>query len=67
MNTKEINENRNDHRVKFSKKSEILNANGIMMDEESKYEMFRKIRIRLGKTKEEFQNIFELYNLMRNH
>ena len=32
MNTKEINENRNDHRVKFSKKSEILNANGIMLE-----------------------------------
>ena len=66
MDTKELNENWNGKSVKFSQKRGILNDNEIMMDEESRYEMFRKIRIRLGKTKEEFQNIFELYYHLRN-
>jgi hypothetical protein len=66
MNTKGINKNGNAHRVKLSQEPEILNGNEIMMDEESKYEMFRKIRLNLGKTKEEFQNIFALYNHLRN-
>ena len=66
MDTKEIDDNGNAHRVNFSEKAPVLNDNEILMDEASKYEMFRKIRIKLGKTKEEFQNIFELYNHMRN-
>ncbi len=66
MDTKELNENWNGKSINFSQKHGILNDNEIMMDEESRYEMFRKIRIRLGKTKEEFQNIFELYYHLRN-
>ena len=66
MNTEELNDNGNARRVRFNQKAPVLNGNEILMDEESKYEMFRKIRIKLGKTKEEFQNIFELYNHMCN-
>ena len=66
MDTKELNDNWNAPRDEFSQKLAILNDNNLMMDEDSKYEMFRKIRMKLGKTKEEFHKIFELYNHLSN-
>jgi len=66
MDTKELNENWNGKSLNFSQKPAILNDNEVLMDEENRYEMFRKIRIRLGKTKEEFRSIFELYYHLRN-
>jgi hypothetical protein len=66
MNTKELSENWNTQRGKFSHKLTVLNGNDLMMEEDGKYEMFRKLRNKLGKTKEEFHKIFELYNHLRN-
>jgi len=66
MDTKELNENWNGKSLNFSQKPANLNDNEVLMDEENRYEMFRKIRIRLGKTKEEFRSIFELYYHLRN-
>jgi hypothetical protein len=66
MDTKELNENWNGKSLNFSQKPVNLNDNEVLMNEENRYEMFRKIRIRLGKTKEEFRSIFELYYHLRN-
>jgi predicted transcriptional regulator len=66
MNTKEISEDWNAQRGTFNQNLTVLNGNDLILEEGSKYEMFRKLRNKLGKTKEEFHKIFELYNHLRN-
>jgi len=61
MKTKEISERRNRRNEKLQRKFSGINDNQ-MPKEERKYAMLRELRIKLGKSEEEFQKIFDLYN-----
>jgi hypothetical protein len=62
MNATELNETRDVREGKSNQKLEILNDKEHLVEGSRKYEMFSNLRIKLGKTKEEFQRIFELYD-----
>ena len=62
MKTTGSNETHSVREAKPSQKPEIMYEKDHLMEGGRKYEMFRKLRIKLGKTKEEFQKIFELYD-----
>lgn len=62
MNTNEINEKRNHQNEKLQKKFSASNDDYQMPEEERKYASLRQLRVKLGKSEEEFQKIFELYN-----
>jgi predicted HAD superfamily phosphohydrolase len=62
MNTKEIKENRNRQNEKLQKKFSVLIDDYHMPKEERNYTLLKQLRIKLGKSKEEFKKIFDLYN-----
>jgi len=62
MKTKEISERRNRRNEKLQRKFSGINDYYQMPKEERKYAMLRELRIKLGKSEEEFQKIFDLYN-----
>jgi hypothetical protein len=62
MKTKEISESRSRRNEKLQKKFSGIKDNYHMPKEERKYAMLRELRIKLGKSEEEFQKIFDLYN-----
>jgi len=58
MNTTETKGNWNEQKGKLKQKFAILTDNDLMYDEGRKDEMFGKLQIILGKTKEELHKIF---------
>jgi uncharacterized protein YjbJ (UPF0337 family) len=58
MDKTEVNGNWNKEKVKLKQKFAILTDNTLMFDKGMKDEMFGKLQIKLGKTKEELQKIF---------
>jgi len=61
MPTKENKENRNKKNEELRQEFTILNDNRPLPEEKRKYDILRRLRIKLGKSKEEFQKIFDLY------
>ena len=57
MNTTELKGNWNEQKGKLKQKFAVLTDNDLMFEEGKKDEMFGKIQIKLGKTKEEFDKI----------
>jgi uncharacterized protein YjbJ (UPF0337 family) len=57
MNTTEIKGDWNFQKGKLKQKFAILTDNDLMFDDGMKEEMFGKLQIKLGKTKEELQKI----------
>jgi uncharacterized protein YjbJ (UPF0337 family) len=57
MNTTVIKGNWNEQVGKLKKQFAILTDNDLMFEEGKKEEMLGKLQIKLGKTKEEFQDL----------
>ena len=57
MNTTELNGNWNEQKGNFKKKFAVLTDNDLMFEEGKKEEMFGKLQIKLGKSKEELDKI----------
>jgi uncharacterized protein YjbJ (UPF0337 family) len=63
MNTTEIKGNWNEQKGKLKQMFAVLTDNDLMFDEGKKDEMFGKLQIKLGKSKEELEKIMESINL----
>ena len=61
MNTEEIKEARNKQNEELRQEFTVLNDNRLVPEEISKYDILKRLRIKLGKSKVEFQKILELY------
>jgi hypothetical protein len=61
MNTEEIKEARNKQNEELRQEFMVLNDNRPVPEEISKYDILKRLRIKLGKSKVEFQKILELY------
>jgi uncharacterized protein YjbJ (UPF0337 family) len=59
MNTTELKGNWNEQKGKLKKKFAVLTDNDLMFEEGKKEEMFGKLQIKLGKSKEELRKIIE--------
>lgn len=57
MNTTEVKGNWNEQKGKLKQKFAILTDNDLMFEKGKREEMFGKLQIKLGKTKEEFEKI----------
>jgi uncharacterized protein YjbJ (UPF0337 family) len=57
MNKTEVKGNWNEQKGKLKQKFAILTDNDLMFEEGKKDEMFGKLQIKLGKSKEELQRI----------
>jgi uncharacterized protein YjbJ (UPF0337 family) len=57
MNTTEVKGNWNEQKGKLKQKFAVLTDNDLMFEEGRKEEMFGKLQITLGKTKEELYKI----------
>jgi len=57
MNKTELKGNWNEQKGKLKKKFAYLTENDLMFAEGKEEEMYGKLQIKLGKTKEEFQKI----------
>ena len=57
MNTTELKGNWNEQKGKLKKKFAVLTDNDLMFEEGKKEEMFGKLQIKLGKSKEELDKI----------
>jgi uncharacterized protein YjbJ (UPF0337 family) len=57
MNTTELEGNWNEQKGKLKQKFAVLTDNDLMFAEGKKEEMFGKLQIKLGKTKEELHKI----------
>ena len=57
MNTTELKGSWNEQKGKLKKKFAVLTDNDLMFQEGKKEEMFVKLQIKPGKTKEEFHKI----------
>jgi uncharacterized protein YjbJ (UPF0337 family) len=57
MNTTELEGNWNEQKGKLKQKFAVLTDNDLMFEEGKKEEMFGKLQIKLGKTKEELHKI----------
>ena len=67
MTTQERTEARNKQNEELKQEFTILNDNRPVPEEKNKYDILKQLRIKLGKSKEEFRKIFELYkNLLDN-
>jgi hypothetical protein len=62
MKTTKVNYKRNDRKSNSEMKPVFLNSTNYKLETDKKYEMLGKLRIQLGKSKEEFHRLFELYN-----
>jgi len=58
MNTINLKSNWNKQKSELKQKFAVLTDNDLMFKEGAKEEMFAKLQIRLGKTKEELRRIF---------
>jgi len=59
MNKTELKGNWNEQKGRLKQKYAFLTDNDLMYDEGKKEEMFGKLQIKLGKTREELRKIFE--------
>jgi len=59
MNKTELKGNWNEQKGRLKQKYAFLTDNDLMYEEGKKDEMFGKLQIKLGKTKEELRKIFE--------
>ena len=59
MNKTEVKGNWNEQKGKFKQRFAVLTDNDLMYEEGKKEEMFGKLQIKLGKTKEELHRIFD--------
>jgi uncharacterized protein YjbJ (UPF0337 family) len=59
MNTTEVKGKWNEQVGKLKKKFAVLTDNDLMFEEGKKEEMLGKIQIKLGKTKEEFEELMK--------
>jgi uncharacterized protein YjbJ (UPF0337 family) len=57
MNTTELRGNWNEQKGMLKQKFAVLTDNDLMFEEGKKEEMFEKLQIKLGKTKEELHKI----------
>jgi len=57
MNTTEVKGNWNEKKGKLKQKFAVLTDNDLMFENGKKEEMFGKLQIKLGKTKEELKRI----------
>jgi len=57
MNTTEVKGNWNEQKGKLKQKYAVLTDNDLLFDEGKQDEMFGKLQIKLGKTKEELHKI----------
>jgi len=57
MNTTEVKGNWNEQKGKLKQKFAILTDNDLMFEEGKKDEMYGKLQLKLGKTKEELRKI----------
>jgi hypothetical protein len=62
MNTEEIKERRNKRNEELRQKFTVSSSNRIMPKAGRKTKILRQFRNKLGKSKEEFKKIFDLYN-----
>ena len=61
MNTTELNRGWDKQKSELIQKFAILTENDLIFEEGEKEEMFKKLRIRLGKTKEELKKIIAAF------
>jgi len=61
MSTTELNRGWDKQKSELIQKFAILTENDLIFEEGEKDEMFRKLRIRLGKTKEELKKIIAAF------
>ena len=61
MSTTEENRGWDKQKSELSEKFAILTDNDLIVEEGEKEEMFKKLRIRLGKTKEELKKIIAAF------
>jgi uncharacterized protein YjbJ (UPF0337 family) len=59
MNTTEAKGNWNEQKGKLKQKFAVLTDNDLMFEEGKKDEMFGKLQIKLGKSKDELHKIFD--------
>ena len=59
MNTTEVRGNWNEQKGMLKQKFAILTDNDLMFEEGKKEEMYGKLQIKLGKTKEELRKIIQ--------
>jgi len=59
MNKSELKGNWNEQKGRLKQKYAFLTDNDLMFEEGRKEEMYGKLQIKLGKTKEELHKIFE--------
>ena len=59
MNSTEIKGNWNEQKGKLKQKFAVLTDDDLMFDEGKKDEMFGKLQIKLGKSKEELEKIMK--------
>jgi uncharacterized protein YjbJ (UPF0337 family) len=59
MNKTELKGNWNEQKGKLKQKFAVLTDNDLMYDEGKKEEMFGKLQIKLGKTREELHRIVD--------
>jgi uncharacterized protein YjbJ (UPF0337 family) len=59
MNTKQLKGNWNEQKGKLKQKFAILTDNDLMFEKGKKDEMFGRLQIKLGKTKEELQEVIK--------
>ena len=65
MNTAKLEGNWNEQKGKLKKKSAVSKDNDLMFKEGKNEEMFGKLQIKLGKSKEDLEKIVALFNQMR--
>jgi uncharacterized protein YjbJ (UPF0337 family) len=59
MNTTELKGNWNEQKGKLKQQFAVLTDNDLMFEEGKKDEMFGRLQIKLGKTKEELRKLIE--------
>jgi len=59
MNTTELKGNWNEQKGKLKKQFAVLTDNDLMFEEGKKDEMFGRLQIKLGKTKEELHKLIQ--------
>ncbi len=59
MNKTEVKGNWNEQKGKLKQKFAVLTDNDLMYEEGKKDEMFGKLQIKLGKSKDELRKIFD--------
>jgi uncharacterized protein YjbJ (UPF0337 family) len=57
MNTTELKGNWNEQKARLKKKFAVLTDNDLMYEESRKEEMYAKLQVKLGKTKDELHKI----------